>query len=399
MATAEGEVGKTPRIHSLDSLRGMAALSVVVHHSLLLLPAFWFIQQGHPSAWNWFIGFTPLHMVWAGQEAVIIFFVLSGYVLSGPFWKGKADSTAAFLTRRVMRLYPAYFAALIFSYVLLRPSMPTEGVALLSGWWHLNHPAPSLVPVVVIEHLFMYVRGVNNQYDVVIWSLVVEMQVSFVFPLLIRYMRRAGYASVPVALVVGFVVRHYILDKCLGTLIEPPVLSMTYVWFFVLGAELSRHQADIEELLRGARGWGVTAALVFASVCYTSKWTLFFASRRIDPLCWAIGAAAFIVAAVHIQSVRQFLQLRALRWIGAISYSLYLLHFPILMFLAPRMAALGAPWVATVFTPPLALAVAYLSYRVIEVPGIALGSMLSKRILSVPLKATVASYGSDAGTQ
>jgi hypothetical protein len=78
------------RLPSLDGLRGVAALIVVVHHTLLTVPSLsvaYFLDG--PAAVRgskaWWLSWTPLHLIWAGGEAVIVFFVLSGFVLALPY--------------------------------------------------------------------------------------------------------------------------------------------------------------------------------------------------------------------------------------------------------------------------------------------------------------------------
>ncbi|MGH7001396.1 MAG: acyltransferase family protein, partial [Stellaceae bacterium] len=79
------------RLPSLDSLRGIAALTVVIHHTLTTLPAFWAVYTGAPaSRLARIMAFSPLHLLWDGHQAVLVFFVLSGFVLSLPYWQGRA---------------------------------------------------------------------------------------------------------------------------------------------------------------------------------------------------------------------------------------------------------------------------------------------------------------------
>jgi peptidoglycan/LPS O-acetylase OafA/YrhL len=90
---------------SLDGLRGAAALAVVIHHSLNVYL--------HTETRNWWL-FTPMLRALAarlGHPSVLLFFVLSGFVLYVSFLRGHDNSYGSFLSRRVFRLYPAMIVA------------------------------------------------------------------------------------------------------------------------------------------------------------------------------------------------------------------------------------------------------------------------------------------------
>lgn len=73
------------RLTSLDGLRGLAALVVLAHHALLTMSGFSSVYWAEPfPSWVTPFAYTPLHALWAGQEAVLVFFVLSGAVLMVP---------------------------------------------------------------------------------------------------------------------------------------------------------------------------------------------------------------------------------------------------------------------------------------------------------------------------
>src|SRR5271154_1701910 len=120
MSTARSEAGPL-RVRSLDGLRGIAALVVVVHPSMLtsrvLAAPFYGQPGGHFPAFSWWLTYTPLHLVWAGSEAVVVFFVLSGFVLvraaerPGFRWR-------AYYPSRMLRLYLPVWAALVLGFVL-----------------------------------------------------------------------------------------------------------------------------------------------------------------------------------------------------------------------------------------------------------------------------------------
>jgi peptidoglycan/LPS O-acetylase OafA/YrhL len=64
------------RLRSLDGLRGLAALIVVIHHSLLVVPglAAPYFGQSTQSSIQELLAYSPLHLLWAGTEAVFLFF-------------------------------------------------------------------------------------------------------------------------------------------------------------------------------------------------------------------------------------------------------------------------------------------------------------------------------------
>src|SRR5205814_1190229 len=98
---------QAPRARGLDGLRGLAALVVVVHHCLLTSPTLARAYlPGHralgPGAAA--LTYSPLHLFWAGSEAVIVFFVLSGFVLTLAVSGDRAD-WLRYYPRRMLRLY------------------------------------------------------------------------------------------------------------------------------------------------------------------------------------------------------------------------------------------------------------------------------------------------------
>ena len=108
-----GEICVNRRYKELDSLRGIAAMTVFLFHIAMVLPESW--REG--VVWK-IIYFSPLRFFVNGEQPVILFFVLSGFVLSLVFFSGKEISYVSFASKRVFRLYIPYITAIIFAMML-----------------------------------------------------------------------------------------------------------------------------------------------------------------------------------------------------------------------------------------------------------------------------------------
>jgi peptidoglycan/LPS O-acetylase OafA/YrhL len=118
------------RMASLDGLRGLAALVVVVQHCALTLPSL-ANQYLAPNAASpaWWLTYTPAYLAWAGREAVLVFFVLSGLVLALPRLSGRrSDGWSSYYRKRLLRLYLPVLAAVALTALVL-VLVPRTGAA------------------------------------------------------------------------------------------------------------------------------------------------------------------------------------------------------------------------------------------------------------------------------
>lgn len=96
---------------------------------------------------------TPLHLVWAGHEAVILFFILSGFVLSLPYYNKKNSKYKDYLIKRIFRIYLPYlvsvFLAIACVFVFSRGGIP-ELSKWFNGTWERQLTINQL-----LEHILM----------------------------------------------------------------------------------------------------------------------------------------------------------------------------------------------------------------------------------------------------
>jgi peptidoglycan/LPS O-acetylase OafA/YrhL len=366
------------RIAALDGLRGWAAVSVMLNHIVQVLPSIWaaFLNEPHGSLAH-LITYTPVHLIWAGGEAVVLFFVLSGYVLSAPYWQGAGQSYPTFLVRRVFRIYPAFLASCVISHIVAELAVyhPIAGASSwFSAYWHRPSGLSDLISAALMGY------GPQLNLNPALWSLICEMRISVVFPVIIWLMRRTGSWLLPVTTAFSAICKLVAQQHSTwGPAADLWMTTGAQVWLFVLGAELARRTPLIIEAMK-------SMPPIVTTFIFTSGLSMLIA-RWITPLPLPIsyflsglGAATLIAGAVALRSVAQTLSSAPSQFLGRCSYSLYLFHFPVLAALAYALTPHLPLWFALTLTPPVAVAVARLSFAVIERPCMRHGRFLAGSI-------------------
>ncbi|MDX6721153.1 MAG: hypothetical protein QOJ63_3407 [Solirubrobacteraceae bacterium] len=384
VAPAWSERRPAGRILELDAVRGFAALTVVVGHSLTVFPSF---DEPTRSAGGLdlvnAVKYSPLALVLSGNEAVILFFILSGFVLTLPFMGARAPSYSAFLAKRVCRIGLPYLAAVALA-IACAAIFGGERLPGLSEWvnarWQDGFGAG-----VLIGHVTLVGSFDNTQYDPVLWSLVHEMRISIFFPLLVLAVVLLG-ATRSLAAALVLLGAGLALTKA-GTRLGHPsdyFRTLLYVVCFVAGILLARRRHEVVAWFARLTSAARAALLIAGVLLYTypswmdPAWLSQAHRHKIDDILAAtIGGCVFMVWALACEPVARFLRGRVPQFLGRISYSLYLLHAIVLLALAhalhgtlPTGAIVALMWIVTF---PLAAA----SQRWVELPAIGLGKRLA----------------------
>jgi peptidoglycan/LPS O-acetylase OafA/YrhL len=361
--------GSEQRCTELDGLRGLAALSVFFFHVSCLFPT---------SATTAEFDRSPLRFLWDGGAAVDLFFVLSGFVLAAPFlgMAGRALEYRTFIVRRLFRILPAYWAALLLALLLRYGVYQPDGLAGLSKWVREIWDTP-------VKHIFDHVLLVGpwsdslliypvrfsdettNSIDPVIWTLVVELRISLVYPLIILLLRRtqSAYAGA------------YLLALSIAlALLAPPLWALPQ---FVLGGLLARFRDEIAKAVARLGDVKALSLIVLAIYLYGVRYSFGLQPGWFQMHALASCGAALLIALVIGGRGRRLLRSRLVQFLGATSYSFYLFHLPLLIALVSwiRLAG-GSIWLAVAATAAVSLVLAYASYRWIELPAQSLGRRL-----------------------
>lgn len=370
-------VAVSERYEELDSLRGLAALTVFVYHIALWIPIMAAATRGDAqhAVLNIF-KYTPLRIFISGPEAVVLFFVLSGFVLSLAFYKPTPVRYLPYLAKRVCRLWVPYAVAVTVAFAVC--AMVSRGVA--HGLVSSSFRTPLTVGE-FLRHMTLVGNFDIHAADPPIWSLVHEMRISLIFPVLIFTIVRFGW--LPNLLLWGFVST----SSTVLMAVTPYGQSMRYVIMFVVGALLAKHRHAVIGWMARRSGIFRAGVFVVAACAITFKWWTPFGMQFQwvrDTWCPLIGAALCIVLSLSSPAARRVLRTRVAVFLGRVSYSLYLYH-AIVLFVLTKLLIDQLPYlVIAAIAVPIAVGAATVSYRYVEVPSIRWGRSLSASLSRLP---------------
>lgn len=350
------------RIGSLDGLRGVAAAVVLIHHSLLTIPSF---ANGNlhlpvPDTRAWLV-YSPLHVFWAGGEAVFVFFVLSGFVLTLPALRRTQDWNAYFPSR-LIRLYLPVIASVLLALVLflLVPRTPTTGQSA----WVLRHAQSLSLDGLLGDVTLLAPTRMNSP----LWSLTWEVAFSLLLPLFVS---------------IAAVTRRYwwitvIVAALLSTAGHPLRMQwLTYLSMFLVGSALAAGWERIPTVRRPV-GWVLFLASLLGITC--SWWIPNDAPGAVfGSTVILLSAAMLVVLAGKWLPAERVLLGSVPRTLGRVSFSLYLVHEPIAVSIA-NLVPTAHPWLTPVIAVPLALVVSVFFARFVELPAHRLAKTVARRL-------------------
>lgn len=358
------------RLDTLDALRGVAALIVVIAHCCMTIPRFsdyGLHYRQAPFDWSDPVGVllidTPLRVLWLGRGPVALFFVLSGFVLSLPWLRGRPQAYGVYAGRRFCRIYLPYIAATGVAVLCAAVLAPLRPIGQ-SEWFDTTNWTERFGWEAAVSHVLML--GTHNVFNNVSWTLVHEMRISLVFPLLLPVLRwrLAGALGMMAALAaISMTLTRLAVQVSDGADVLREVAgSAQYAVLFVMGAATAQHMAWLSAHRLG-RFLPLLAGLLLLSVAWP-----------ILPVYFqGLGGVCVLVASLTSAPVIGFLRHRALAELGRISYSLYLIHLPVLLSAFCLLHDVVPDAGIRLLVPPVALAAAWGFNRIVEMPAMALG--------------------------
>ena len=375
---------KPRRIPELDAIRGVAAMVVVLFHCWNAWP--WpdvSVLGGLPSGetsgfqaqwWALLFKVTPLRFITAGAPCVGIFFLLSGLVLSLPMVAGRSEPYWVFLTKRFFRLYPPFAASILLAAVLCVAVDPHR-ISALSAWFNGSWDQP-VSGQLLAGHLLMLGLDRDMHLNNVMWSLVHEVRISILFPLLVlATLGRPRLALAAAVATLCLVSSHPVFTwmsarLATGESLWPLATALDtarYLTYFVVGILLAWKLDPLVRTFAARRAstrvglWTVAAALLLLHV------------GPFGDCAWVVGGALVILLSLSSSGAGRALRSRPLQWLGRVSYSLYLVHVPLLLLAMHAFYSARSAAFVLLAVPFASLIAAEAFYRCIENPSHRLG--------------------------
>jgi peptidoglycan/LPS O-acetylase OafA/YrhL len=347
----------------LDGLRGIAVLTVMCYHLELIVPSIHMLSKG-------------------GFLGVDLFFVLSGFLITSILLK-EHDLTGSFslinfYVRRTLRLVPALWFFLAAIYLAGNLILPPTQATLIYGQ---NNFLYSAIYVMNWHSAAGALTGNLNH----IWSLAIEEQFYIIWSLLLfrafreslsRKQIAVGTTIIVAVLMIQRAIRaangapiealYYSTDTRIDAILIGCLASMIYCWKFIPLAFF--RTPSFERIALGSAVLACSIVLIFDhedTALYFGFISLFSISVSIAIL-WLVTRERTLV--------HKLLETPSLRWLGQVSYSLYLWHYVFFEFAKSRFDNVPVQMIVGV---SLSLAVAAFSFYLIERPLLNLKNILS----------------------
>jgi peptidoglycan/LPS O-acetylase OafA/YrhL len=308
---------------------------------------------------------------------------------------------SAFAIKRVFRIYPVFVFVILLAYALHFFGVRLGLASQLFLPWGVSPPNLSLAEFV--KHLVLWGTKEALTLDVVIWSLVHEMRISLIFPLILFSLRKYRWRALLVSFLFSFACS--ILEfhrtgtistgKFETTFFDTFLATGFYSVFFVAGAFLAIERDRVAAIIESLQKWKKLLLFAIVAVCLIKASDVSNLKGIVAIYLNGVGALGLIALALGGQKFGQVLDHRVPIWLGRISYSLYLIHPLVFYGVNQTIGGLWPGLLTSVFVRALALLAgialsllaAELMARFIESPSIRLGKRLSAKVVRSPLQA------------
>ncbi|HDR7620860.1 TPA: acyltransferase [Bacillus mycoides] len=371
------------RHEELDSIRGISSLVVMIGHYLMIFSAFqnYSYEDNKPFV-VYLLKETPARLIFSsGNESVIIFFVLSGFVLYESIQKTNS-SYGSYLLKRICRIYIPYIVAIVIA-IICQTTISKYGISYLSEWFNRSWTIESSLSLIA-QHVLLVGKYNTDTYNSVIWSLVHEMRISIIFPLVLMVCLRKTVRGSLLSLFSFSICSVVILFLFRSSLtLTSYVLTLHYTVLFLLGALVAKYKNNLIAFYSNCTKNTKITWFLFAILLYMYE-GLIGEIKVLNNFIFrdyvvAISACLFVILSLSVSTFSTLLRNKYLLYLGKISYSLYLYHLISLFSLIYMLNEILPLTIILIMSLILSLILATISYLFVEKFSFRLGKYITKQ--------------------
>lgn len=378
------------KIVSLESLRGLAALTVVLFHFTAFYPNIASAGLIH-SSFETYVTQTPLFVLFNGAFAVLVFFVLSGFVLSYGFFHKGADLIASAL-KRYFRLMPVALVSVLVAFIGLKLGLfqNNEANIMVTNWQNSG--------INILQALWEGAAGIfmsvsehtDPMLNPVLWTIYYELLGSI---LVYSFLALAGkdcrrkyiYALLLFAFsgtyFVGFIAGVIIADVYQNRKELISRLSHQPVFYKVSALIVAFYLASFPPFKDGNTLSALYQPLLFMNANYGMNRTILY----------TIASVIIIVLILTSTRLKKILEVRPLVYLGKISYSLYAIHYVLLglvgsavfLYFSKKLSYNMSVAMTFAIYIPIVLAVAHIIHKYVDEPSVRLSNHVAAVVKSM----------------
>ncbi|MGH0941450.1 acyltransferase family protein [Bacillus mycoides] len=371
------------RHEELDSIRGISSLVVMIGHYLMIFSAFqnYSYEDNKPFV-VYLLKETPARLIFSsGNESVIIFFVLSGFVLYESIQKTNS-SYGSYLLKRICRIYIPYIVAIVIA-IICQTTISKYGISYLSEWFNRSWTIESSLSLIA-QHVLLVGKYNTDTYNSVIWSLVHEMRISIIFPLVLMVCLRKTVRGSLLSLFSFSICSVVILFLFRSSLtLTSYVLTLHYTVLFLLGALVAKYKNNLIAFYSNCTKNTKITCFLFAILLYMYE-GLIGEIKVLNNFIFrdyvvAISACLFVILSLSVSTFSTLLRNKYLLYFGKISYSLYLYHLISLFSLIYMLNEILPLTIILIMSLILSFILATISYLFVEKFSFRLGKYITKQ--------------------
>ena len=330
----------------IDGLRATAVLSVLIFHAFP----------------EWLSG---------GFVGVDVFFIISGYLISTIIFQNideKHFSFLEFYSRRINRIFPALFVVLLFSYAYGWLNLLADDFAQLGK--HIVSGAGFISNLVLWNESGYFDKAAELKPLLHLWSLGIEEQFYFIWPLFIWWIARWPKKVLPAIAIIGLISFALNVVNINANPVATFYSPLTRFWELLIGALLAygtvHHSVTLQKIKLAHRSAfsALGLALILLAALILNQKSAFPGWRALMP---TLGAAFIIGAGATAWCNKHVLSNKVLVWFGLISFPLYLWHWPLLAFAKLQEGGVPSVLVRAVLVLT-SITLAWLTYHFVERP-------------------------------